>query len=97
MSLNFTQSKNSVKIVLCIFLLMVFVPPVQTAGAIADELHAAPINPEYIRYMNENLSNSRMQGGTHRLGVIPSQIYRLEIRDIQMFGPNTGDLSSGYP
>ena len=76
---------------------MVFVPPVQTAGAIADELHAAPINPEYIRYMNENLSNSRMQEGTHRLGVIPSQIYRPEIRDIQMFGPNTGDRSSSYP
>ena len=70
---------------------MVFVPIV---GATGDELHAAPTNPDFIRYMNEKPYDSPVQNGTHRLGVIPSPIYHPEIRDIQMFGPNTGDRSS---
>jgi len=76
--------------------LLVTMMLVPVAGATGDELHAAPTNPEFIRYMNENLSGSQVQDGTHRLGVIPSPIYHPEIRDIQMFGPNAGDRSTSY-
>ncbi len=97
---NFTQGKsiinNSVKIVLCILVFLIFVQGVQAAEATSDEFHAAPTNPEFIRYMNEKLSNSPVQDGTHRLGVIPSPIYRPEVRDIQMFGPPAGDSFSSY-
>ena len=89
--------KNSVKIVLCIFLLLVLVQGVQAAVAPANELHAAPTNPEFIRYMNDKPYESQVQDGTHHLGVIPSPIYHPEIRDIQMFGPKTGDRATSYP
>ena len=98
---NFMQSKpvvkNSVMIVLCILLLLVLVPAVQAAGATADELQAAPTNPEFLKYLNEKSYNSQMPTGTHRHGLIPSPIYRPEIKDVQMFGPDTGDRSSEYP
>ena len=67
------------------------------AGATGNELHAAPINPDFIKYMKEKPYDSQVQGGTQGLGLIPSPIYRPEVRDVQMFGPNVGDRSSSYP
>jgi C1A family cysteine protease len=89
--------KNSVMIVLCIVMLLVLVPAVQAAGATADELHAAPLNPEFIRYMKEKTYDSQVQSGTHGLGLVPSPIYRPDVKDVQMFGPTAGDRSTSYP
>ena len=84
-------------ILFCILLLLVLVPAVLAAGATADELHAAPLNPEFIRYMKEKTYDSQAQDGTHGLGLRPSPIYRPEIKDVQMFGSNMGDRSTNYP
>ena len=89
--------KNSGMILFCILLLLVFVPVVQAAGATADELHAAPLNPEFIRYMKEKTYDSQAQDSTHGLGLVPSPIYRPEVKDVRMFGSNVGDRSSNYP
>ena len=101
LSYNFIQSKpvvkNSVMIVLYILLLLVLVPAVQAAEATSNELQAAPTNPEFLKYLNEKSYNSQMPTVTHRDGLIPSPIYRPEVKDIQMFGPNTGARSSDYP
>jgi C1A family cysteine protease/uncharacterized membrane protein len=100
-SYNLKQSKPIVKksviIILCIVLLLVLVPAVQAAGASADELQAAPTNPEFIKYLKEKSYDLKTQTGTHRHGLIPSPIYRPEVKDIQMFGTKGGDRSSDYP
>jgi len=70
---------------------------VPIAGATGDELHAAPTNPEFISYMKEKQYDSQVQGGTQSLGLVPSPIYRPEVRDVQMFGSNSGDRSTSYP
>jgi len=79
---------------LALLVMMMFVP---IAGAVGDELHAAPTNPEFIRYMQEKPYDLQVQGDTQGLGLVPSQIYRPEVRDVQMFGPNAGDRSTSYP
>jgi C1A family cysteine protease len=98
---NFMQSKsiikNSLKIGLCIFLLLMLVPLVQAASATADELHAAPLNPEFIRYVTEKSYDSQVQVSTQGLGLRPSPIYRPEIKDVPMFGSTAGDRSTSYP
>jgi len=70
---------------------------VPIAGATADELHAAPLNPDFIRYMQEKPYDVHVQDGTQGLGLVPSPIYRPEVRDVQMFEPNAGDRSTSYP
>ena len=94
---NKSLIKSPVMILFCFLLLLVLVPAVQAAGATADELHAAPLNPEFIRYMKEKTYDSHAQDGTHGLGLIPSPIYRPEIKDFQMFGSNVGDRYTNYP
>ena len=76
-----------------LLLTIMFVP---IAGATADELHAAPINPEFISYMKEKPYDSQVQGGTQHLGLIPSTLYRPEVKDVQMFGSNAGDRATSY-
>jgi C1A family cysteine protease len=81
--------------ILLIFLLCGFANAVVVSQT-ADELHAAPINPEFIRYMNEKTHGSQEQVGTHGLGLVPSPIYRPEVNDVQMFGSPTGDRFTSY-
>jgi len=101
LSHNFLQCKPIVKIsvmiALCIVLLLVFVPAIQATGATADELHEAPLNPEFIRYMKEKTYDSQVRSGTHSLGLAPSPIYRPDVKDVQMFGTTADDCSSSYP
>jgi len=98
---NFMQCKPIVKIsvmiALCIVMLLVFVPAVQAAGTTTDELHAAPLNPEFIAYTKEKTYDSQVQSGTHGLGLVPSPIYRPNVKDVQMFGSNAGDRFTSYP
>ena len=70
---------------------MMFIP---IAGAAGDELKAGPLNPEYIQYMKEKPYDSQVQVGTHGLGLIPSPIYRPDVKDVQMFGSNGIDSYS---
>ena len=77
-----------------LLVLVMFVP---VSGATADELHAAPLNPNFISFVKEKSYNSQVQVSTLGLGLAPSPIYRPEVRDVQMFGPNAGDSSTSYP
>jgi len=82
--------RTEVILFVALLVTMAFMPIV---GASGDELHVAPLNPEYIRFM-EKQYDPQVQNGTHGLGLIPSLIYSPEVRDVQMFGPNAGDCHS---
>jgi len=82
--------------ILLIFLLCGFANAIVVSQS-ADELHAAPLNPEFIRYMKEKPYDSQVQSGTQGLGLVPSPIYRPEVKDVQMFGSTVGDRSTSYP
>jgi len=86
--------RTEVILFVALLVTLLFVP---IAGAAGDELHAAPTNPEFIRYVKEKPYDSQVQDGTHGLGLMPSPIYRPDVRDIQMFGSNAGDRSTSYP
>ena len=82
--------RTGVILFVALIVTMVFMPIV---GATGDELHVAPLNPEFIRYV-ETPYDPQVQNGTHGLGLTPSPIYRPDVRDVQMFGPNAGEWSS---
>ena len=86
--------RTEVILFVALLVTLMFVP---IAGATGDELHAAPTNPEFIRYVNDKPYDSQVQDGKHGLGLVPSPIYRPDVRDIQMFGSNAGDRSTSYP
>jgi len=65
-----------------------FVPIACAAG---DELLAAPINPQFVRYVHDNSLSHSASENTDHLGFSPSPIYRPEIRDIQLFDTPTRD------
>jgi len=88
-----------IEVILFVALLamMVFV---SIAGATSDELHAAPLNPDFVRFITEKPVNLQTRDSAQPLGLIPSPISRPEIKDIQMFGPDAGDrysATSTYP
>jgi C1A family cysteine protease len=86
--------RTEVILFIALLVTLMFVP---IAGAVGDELHIAPLNPEFIKYMQEKPYDSQVQGGTHGLGWIPSPVYSAEVKDVQMFGPNVGDRATSYP
>ena len=59
--------------ILLIFLLCGFANAIVVSQS-ANELHAAPLNPEFIRYMKEKPYDSQVQSGTQGLGLVPSPI-----------------------
>ena len=86
--------RTEVILFVALLVTLMFVP---IAGAAGDELHIAPLNPEFIKYMQEKPYDSQVQVGTHGLGWIPSPVYSPEVKDVQMFGPNAGDRATSYP
>ena len=86
--------KTEVILFVALLVTIMFVP---VAGATGDELHAAPLNPDFISFVKEKSYDSQAQGNTQGLGLVPSPIYRPEVNDVQMFAPNEGYGSTSYP
>jgi C1A family cysteine protease len=93
--------RTEIILVIALLITMAVVP---IAGAAGDELQAAPINPDFIRYMEAkdtnmviNTLNAVAQDDAQPLGLIPSPIFRPGIKDIQMFGTNDGDRTTTDP
>jgi C1A family cysteine protease len=83
--------RTEVILFVALLVTMMFIP---IAGATGDELQAGPLNPEFIKYLKEKPYDSQVQIGTHGLGLIPSPIYRPDVKDVQMFGSNKMDSYS---
>jgi C1A family cysteine protease len=83
--------RTEVILFIALLVMMMFIP---IAGAAGDELKAGPLNPEFIQYMKEKPYDSQVQAGKHGLGLIPSLIYRPDVKDVRMFGSNGKDRYS---
>jgi C1A family cysteine protease len=90
--------------IICVFALLVTMGVVPFAGATGDGLWEAPMNPEFIRYMEAGDHPGDMAvtaveepatDATQPLGLIPTPIYRPTVKDVPMFAsPEEG---SGIP
>ena len=86
-------SRTEVILLFALLVLIIFVP---VAGATTGELHEAPTNPDFIKYIEENQSGLTVVG-TQSLGLAPSPISRPDVLDVQLFGPAAGEPAASYP
>ena len=64
----------SVKVLLCILVFLVLVQGVLAAGASVGESNEAPLNPEFIRYMEERTNSSMVQADSPELSMMSSSL-----------------------
>jgi C1A family cysteine protease len=82
----------SVKVLLCTLVFLVLVQGVLAAGASVGESHAAPLNPEFIRYMEERTNTSSVQADSPHLSLMNSSLS--EATDSSIFPVGSRSLGS---
>ena len=89
-------------VLVILFLLAVVAEPGSASGTTGDTLGQAPVNPEFVQYLQKTqphpvlmLSALRAPAATDPLGLIPSPITRTGVTEMPVLGAASG--SSAYP
>gem|GEM_PF-5077696 len=89
-------------VLVILLLLAVVAEPGSASGTTEDTLGQAPVNPEFVQYLQKTqphpvlmLSALRAPSATDPLGLIPSPITRTGVTEMPVLGASSG--SSAYP